>query len=473
MSRGRTLLDFIRTISLDPIGATGVLMATFGGGLFLLFLILSLSGFPFSPYIGIFIYIILPAILLLGLVLIPIGRWRIGRKYPGERPPLFDLTNPAHQKKLGIVAGLTVVNVLLFGAAAYEAYHLSDSDEFCGTVCHKVMEPEWTAYQTSPHSRVGCVACHIGPGAGWFVRSKLSGARQVLAVTFNTYSHPIETPVRNLRPARETCEQCHWPEKFHGDRVDVRHRFQEDEENTDTVTVLALHIGGGNRKGKPVSGIHWHTNPANVVSYVSTDFSREEIPWVKLETADGNVVEFVSEDCDDVDQVLATGTHRTMDCMDCHNRPTHIYEEPDRAVDLALTDGRLDKGMKWIRREGVRALRTPVAEGEDPYTKIRAALGQAYAKREPGLVTEAQLDDASKALTKIWSRNVFPHMAVTWGTYPTFLGHQDDGGCFRCHDGLHVAEGGRTIPDDCETCHALLAEEEQNPEILELISGTN
>jgi nitrate/TMAO reductase-like tetraheme cytochrome c subunit len=466
--------SWLRAVALDPVGGMGLLLATIGGMLFAVFLFLAMLGFPFSHYIGIFIYIILPAVLFLGLILIPLGRWRIGRRYPGGRLPQFDFENPRHLKKLGVFLALSVVNVCFFGLASYEAYHLSDSNEFCGRLCHQVMEPEWAAYQDSPHSRVDCVSCHIGPGAGWFVRSKLSGARQVLAVATGDYHRPIETPIHNLRPARETCEQCHWPEKFHGEKLKVIERFQEDEENTSLQTVLLMRVGGGTRNGEPVGGIHWHTNSANRIEYVSTDDSREEIPWMQLETPDGEIVEYVADGYDEsqVQELLQTRPRRTMDCMDCHNRPTHTFESVDDALDRALANGRLDRSIPFLRRNAARVLQTEVGRDDDARQKIREALEDLYGGEM--VLSPELLEETTAGLLAIWSRNVFPAMEIQWGTYPNFLGHGDgEGGCFRCHAGDHTSTSGRTIPDDCETCHGMLAWEEEDPDILsELSLGT-
>jgi hypothetical protein len=465
-------LLFLRQAALDPVGALGILLATIGGALFLALVALSLSGYPFNHYVGIFIYIALPGVLFVGLVLIPIGRWRLARSSPVGKLPRFDFENPRHLKNLGMFLAMTVVNVALFGIASFGAFHLSESNEFCGLVCHEVMAPEWTAYQRSPHSRVQCVKCHIGPGADWFVRSKLSGARQVLAVATGNFSRPIETPVHNLRPARETCEQCHWPEKFHGDRLVTRRHYENDEENTELVTALLLRIGGGTVNDEANRGIHWHTNPRNQVTYVSTDDSREEIPWVRLERQDGTAEEYVVEDFEGLDELVATRPARTMDCVDCHNRPTHIYETLEGAVDLALAEGRLSRDIPYVRREAVGALRAIGDDATDPPAQILEALKTQYADRDV-LVSDEDLDAVSQELGIIYSRNVFPSMNLTWGTYPSFLGHEDDSGCFRCHDGMHESASGETISDDCETCHVILAEEEEQPAILsELYEGT-
>jgi hypothetical protein len=474
--RPREALIWLREISLDPVGGLGVLFATLGGGLFAVFLALSLLGFPFSPYIGIFIYVALPAILVAGLALLPIAHFRLSKRRSGGRLPHFDFENPRHLRRLGIFGLLTVANVCIFGFAGYGAYHVSETNEFCGLVCHTVMEPEWTAYQASPHARVKCVECHIGPGAGWFVKSKLSGARQVWAVATGRYRRPVPTPIEDLRPARETCEQCHWPEKFHGDVLQVRRHYASDLENTEKTTVLVLKIRGGNREGEDGGGIHWHTNPRNRVSYVAVDERREEIPYVKLERQNGEVVEYFAGDPEEVRASIAGRPERVMDCMDCHNRPTHAFELPEQAVDHALADGRLDRSIPYLRREAERALRSDVEPHADPVAAMRAALDEFYAT-DPGIagsVAPSALDAAAGELAAIRGRNVFPKMEIDWGTYPIFLGHGDDfeGGCFRCHDGGHETPDGETISDDCETCHTIVAEEETDPAVLSTLYGS-
>ena len=185
----------------------------------------------------------LPAPFFAGLILIPLGIWLKRRReqrtgiYPAGFP------GPALEQPGTAQAGLfhlftTVVNIVIASQLSYGAVNYMDSVTFCGKTCHTVMQPEYTAYQDSPHSRVECVKCHIGPGASWFVRSKLSGVGQVFAVTFNTYPRPIPTPVHNLRPARETCESCHWPQKYGEDRIQVISKFAEDETNSHQTVLL-------------------------------------------------------------------------------------------------------------------------------------------------------------------------------------------------------------------------------------------
>ena len=472
MWKPKEALIWLREISLDPLGGLGVLLATLGGGLFFFFVLLSLLGFfPASPYLGIFIYLGLPAVLLVGLTLLPFAHFRLAKRRTGGRLPAFDFENPKHLRRLGVFAGLTAVNLVIFSLAGYGAYHVSETNEFCGKVCHTVMKPEWTAYQLSPHARVKCVECHIGPGADWFVRSKLSGARQVLAVATGRYQKPVPTPIHNLRPARETCEQCHWPEKFHGDALRVLHHFQPDSANTPETTVLLLKVRGGERSGEEAGhrGIHWHTKRSNRVTYVATDERREKIPYVRLERDGEAPIEFFAGEPETVRAAIVGRDERVMDCMDCHNRPTHSFELPDDAVEHALATGRLDPSIPYLRREAERVLRADLDTGADPVAAIRAKLDDFYAKDPSvaGVVAASTLDAVASELATIRGRNVFPEMNISWGTYPVFLGHKnDEGGCFRCHDGEHATADGRYIENDCETCHSIIAEEEPNPAIL-------
>ena len=90
---------------------------------------------------------------------------------------------------------------MLSSLGSYRVFEETESPQFCGALCHTVMKPEYTAYKISPHSRVRCTECHIGPGASWFVRAKLSGLYQVYATVTDVYPRPIPVPVQNLRPA--------------------------------------------------------------------------------------------------------------------------------------------------------------------------------------------------------------------------------------------------------------------------------
>ncbi|MFQ5671217.1 MAG: cytochrome C [Acidobacteriota bacterium] len=356
-------------------------------------------------------------------------------------------------------------------AAAYKGIEVMDSVSFCGTTCHTVMEPEHTVYLRSPHARVKCVECHIGPGAGWFVKSKLSGAWQLASVAFNLYDRPIPVPIHHLRPARETCEQCHWPAKFVGDRLSVRTHYEQDEENTELKTVLVLRVGG--IEGRKASGIHWHVDLDIRIRYRS-DRTRETIYEVEYTGKDGKTRLFQAPAPPSPgggETGIRPGPWRVMDCIDCHNRPTHIYHLPGFEIDKALQEGRIDRTLPYIRREGLRLLRENHPTTEAALAAIHKELVAFYAENylELSAARHAGIAEAARVLGEIRQRNVFPEMKVTWGTYPNHLGHTDSPGCFRCHDDAHVDQDGETISQDCSPCHTLLAIEEEDPEILKML----
>ena len=189
---------------------------------------------------------------------------------------------PRQRNAFLLVAVVTFVFLMFTALGSYRTYEFTESVQFCGQTCHAVMKPEYTAYQNSSHARVACVQCHIGPGATWFVKSKLSGSYQVYATLFHKYPRPIPTPVQNLRPAQETCEQCHWPQKFYGAVEKVRTHFMSDEKNSPWTVEMLLKVGGGDPTHGPVGGIHWHMNVANKVEYIATDEARQIIPWVRI-----------------------------------------------------------------------------------------------------------------------------------------------------------------------------------------------
>jgi nitrate/TMAO reductase-like tetraheme cytochrome c subunit len=415
-----------------------------------------------NPYLGIVFFLILPAIFVFGLLLVPAGmaverrrRLRVGP----DRPLVWPILNfnEKRMRTMGfVVAVLTVINGVVVALAAYKGVEYMDSVPFCGQLCHTVMRPEFTAYEDGPHSRVACVQCHIGPGAPWFVKSKLSGLRQVYAVTFHTYETPIPTPVTNLRPARDTCEQCHWPAMFHGDIVNVVREYASDETNTETATTLQVHVGSGGTGPGGASGIHWHVNQGNRVEFIATDERRQVIPYVKLTDPAGNVREYVIEGVSASD--LAKGERRTMDCIDCHNRPTHAFAaSAERALDHAIGFGEIPRTLPFIRREGVALLKVAYANRDAATSAIAEKLGQFYKANYPDIYAgrRAEVDQAVRATQRVYSRNVFPAMKVTWGTHPNNIGHTDFPGCFRCHDDNHKTKDGRTIPQDCELCHKM------------------
>jgi hypothetical protein len=433
-------------------------VTTLSAVVFVFVLAMDWFGLHTNPYLGIVFFLILPAIFVAGLLMIPAGMWlNRRRRAKGLAAPVWlrlDLNDPLHRRRTFIVATLTIVNLLIVSLAAFRGIEFMDSPQFCGQVCHTVMEPEFVAYQDGPHSRVRCVDCHIGPGASWFVKSKLDGTRQVVAVMRHNYSRPIASPVHNLRPARDTCEQCHWPEKFHGDKVEVVREYANDETNTETVTRLMVHVGGGSERIGVASGIHWHMNVANEIEYVTTDEKRQTIPYVRLRDREGNVREFRVPDV--TDEQLAKGERRRMDCMDCHNRPSHPFSaSPERAVDAAIARGEIARVLPFVRRETVEALKAEYATRDAADQQIAQRLKSFYGRNYASLVPAhtADIDRLVRAAQRLYGRNVFPSMNVTWGTHENNLGHTDAPGCFRCHDDQHKTADGRVIKQDCDLCH--------------------
>jgi hypothetical protein len=427
---------------------------------------------PPHPYVGLLVYLILPGIFVLGLLLIPIGIWirRRSLRGSGTLPQVFpaiDLHLPVVRRTLEYVLVATALNLLIVGTASYRGVEYMDSTNFCGKTCHTVMDPEYTAYQNSPHSRVACVECHIGPGAGWFVKSKLSGLRQVVAVTFHTYSRPIPSPVKVLRPARETCEQCHWPQRFTGDKFLVNTSYKEDEKNTPQTDVLLLKVGGRTSQGSV--GIHGHHLADNArIRYISTDFERQAIPAVYLTDESGKVTEFLSTDTKPTKEQLDKGEHRVMDCVDCHNRPTHAFDLPENAVDKQMSIGRISPELPYIRKKAVEVLKVNYSARDVAEQSIKEEINKFYRTNYAQIYQTRRtlVEQSGQEIANIYLRNIFPDMRVTWGVHPNNLGHNDSPGCFRCHDGSHTSADGRTITNDCSACHEVLASGEEHPKVL-------
>ena len=436
----------------NPVSLLGVAISTSTALLFAVLFLLDLFGYLANPYIGLVLFVTIPIFFLIGLVLIPVGaRWAARRRRDALTDwPVLDLRD-AHQRRVVIaVIALTIANLVIVSMAAYGGVHYMESAEFCGEVCHTTMEPQYTAYRAWPHARVGCAACHVGSGAGALVESKLAGTRQLFHVATGRVTMPIPSPVESLRPARETCEQCHWPEKFHGDKIRAIREYANDEANTEIVTTLRLHVGGGSTSLGVGAGIHWHMNLGNQIEYVATDTARQEIPYVRLTDRTGQVKEYVAAGTTPAQP--AAGALRRMDCVDCHNRPAHTFHPtPERAVDAAIVQGAIPRELPFVRREAVAAVGAEYGDRAEALAAIAQRLQEFYAAQ--GGADALLVGRAVAAAQAAWAGNVFPEMAVTWGTYRSELGHTDAPGCFRCHDDQHTAADGSVIRQDCELCH--------------------
>ncbi len=449
----------------NPITMAGAFLAIIGLLGLVTFGLFSLVAPSSNPYVDIVGFMIIPGILVLGLIVMPLGivlRVRkLRRRDPAHQYTLrlsrIDLRDAAQLRAVKVVVGGTFILLPVVGVTSYHGYHFTDSVDFCSKACHTVMEPEATAYARSDHARVTCAECHIGTGASWFVKSKLSGTRQVLAMMRESYSRPIPPAIHELRPARETCETCHWPEKFFGAQLVERARFASDESSTRRDVAMLLKTGGGSRTGGNVEGIHMHIALEGRIEYVALDNELQEIPWVKMTDFDGNVTVYRSDGRPST-APKPEGRARRMDCMDCHNRPSHRFPAPSEAVDSALADGEIEASLPFIKREAVAALVRSYPDTESATSGIETALRGFYKAGYPGVFETrlASIDRAVEVVQEIHRTTVFPYMKVDWRTYPDNIGHMYSPGCFRCHEGRHVDGQGRAISHACDGCHTFL-----------------
>ena len=426
-----------------------------------------------NPYLGIIFDLFLPGLFVLGLLLIPvgIGLRRRQLKALGQIPsvyPRIELRDPVFRRGIEIVLVATFINFVIVGTASYRGVSYMDSPNFCGQSCH-VMAPQWAAYQVSPHSHVACAECHIGSGLSAAVQAKINGTKQLTEVTFHTFPRPILAPLSVLRPARATCEECHSPTRFVGEKLLVETMYGDDEKNSVTHNVLVLHLGGEDSLSHR-SGIHGHH--LDDYQYVATDTTYQTIIAVSKHNPDGSTTQFVSSDWKGPIQ----GVTRQMDCMDCHNQATHTFQTPEDAIDKAMVDGSPSASLPFVHKEGLQLMQTEYTSQAEAASKITSGLEEFYRTQYPAVWSSqrAQVDAAAGTLVTIYERNVFPEMKVTWGTYPNGMGHSVPGhnpspGCFRCHDGNHTSKEGKTITNDCSVCHNLLASDEVNPKQLSVL----
>jgi hypothetical protein len=455
----------IRNLLPHPLSlvGTGVALFSFLSIVFLLLLEAMLGRA--NPYLGIFTYLVYPGLLLIGLVLIPIGALleRRRRVKGGSLPPYptIDLNSARTRGVVFFIVVVSIVLMTMISTVSYQAYHFTESVTFCGELCHSVMEPEYTAYRESPHARVTCAECHVGSGAGWYVRSKLAGAYQIYSVLFKKFPRPIPTPVHSLRPAQETCEQCHWPEKFFGAQLKVITRFGHDEKNSVHQIRSLLRTGGGSPTTGIAAGIHWHMNIANEIYYGAVDPQRQKIPWIRIKDSQGRVTEYFDRTAGLNAEQLKKLEIRRMDCMDCHNRPSHIFRDPDSAADMAMVARLIDTSLPYVKRESVRVLSVVYPDREKAREGIATSLDNFYVTQYPKLYTAKReaIKKAIEAVQRIYQTNIFPEMKVDWRTHPDNIGHTLYPGCFRCHDGNHVSREGKVIRQDCQQCHTIIGQD--------------
>ena len=408
-----------------------------------------------NPYLGIFTYVVAPGFLITGLALVFFGawaqrRWRI--KHAATMPDKcrLDFSNPVQRRRLTLFGIGATGFIMLSAFGSYQTYHYSESVQFCGEVCHHAMNPEFVAHQRSAHAQISCAECHVGSGAMGFVHAKLNGTRQLVGYITDDYARPIPAPARNMPLAQDVCVKCHWPEKAHGNVVRGYNHFLSDKENTPYSVRLLLRVTEP-RAGGGVGGIHWHAGRGEKVEYYAVDPKRQEIPWMRVTNlADGSTRVFRAADFKDEPPVTAI---RTMDCMDCHNRPAHTYPSANASVEQALAAGTLSSKLPYVKREAVKAMiQDDIATDADAPEKIEAYLRKKYAEKP-------EVSAASDEVKRIFASTMFPERKADWREYPDNIGHKDSLGCFRCHDNKHLDSAGKTLrANDCNSCHTVLSQ---------------
>ena len=428
---------------------------------------LHVRGHVDNPYVGIVVFLILPALFFAGLLLIPLGIYAGKRRIrQGLEVPAFD--RKAALYRLAWFFGITtLLNVLIGTQFTYRAVKHMETPQFCGQSCH-TMNPEFAAYSNSPHAKVECVECHVAPGAAGWIASKTAGTRQLFETVLGTYRRPIPSALETNRlvPASQTCEHCHWPQKFGSVKLRVLTHYAEDEQNTRTQTVLMMMVGGSK-----FAGIHGkHFAPGISIRFAASDPKRQTIPWVEYRNSQTGEIETFLSEGSTPDSIKALSTYE-MQCVDCHNRPTHTFESASRGVDDALALGEIPTGLPFIKKKGVELLTATYQSSGEAAEKLPSDLVSFYKQGYPDVYTKRpqEIQKAAQALLAIYNRNVFPDLKVTWGTYPNNLGHTDFPGCFRCHDGSHTSANAKTITQDCNACHEPLAMGEASPEILQTL----
>jgi nitrate/TMAO reductase-like tetraheme cytochrome c subunit len=442
------------TLARHPLSIAGAALATISAVLFIALVIALLIGLLNDPYAGLVIFVALPLLFVIGLLAIPLGmmleRRRLRRTGAVQREwPVLDFALPRTRRVGALFLVLTSVNLVIILVAGYGALHWMESPSFCGQTCHTPMHPQFTSWQDAPHSRIACVQCHIGEGGTAFVHYKLNGVRQLYHVVTGKYPRPIPG-VADMRPALETCGNCHWARRDLGEMTRVKREYADDESNSETVTTLQMLVGGPGRPTSSGHAIHWHADPSVRIEYVATDTDRQTIPYVRSVDAQGKVKEYKAEGA--ADEQIAKGARRVMDCIDCHNLPAHrIDPAPEKAVDAVIASGAISRTLPFVRREGVRLVKADYPTSEAGLQAIERGLREFYAGK--AAVDQRDLARAVASLQNVYRRNVFPSMKVTFGVYPDNIGHMTSSGCLRCHDGSHTAPDGTTIGADCEYCH--------------------
>lgn len=460
MDKIRSKRSYLR----HPIAAIGAALMLAGFLAFLSLLLVDMTMEGENPYRSLITFVAIPMVALFGLVMFLFSAWLQIRKRrkTGEDVHFtinFNPADPKYVRNIWTFIGLSILFVVMASFVGYKAYESTDSVGFCGEFCHEVMGPQRVTYKNSAHARVPCVECHIGEGASYLVRAKIDGLRQLWVTAMDSYDRPTQTPVHNLRPAQETCESCHWPKQFYGQKLLTRTYYKTDEENSPWTIDLLMKIGGGNPRTGKMEGIHWHMAASNKIEYIATDEKRHDIIWIRSTTPEGEETVFTRSNMA-IDPYNDSLLIRTFDCMDCHNRPSHKFLAPATAINLALSTRNISPDLPYIRQEGLDLLNAEYQTVTEAHDSIAIKLTRFYEEEYPDFFKEnpEMIKQAVYYLQTIYSENFFPEMKTDYRVRENHLSHFVNDGCFRCHDNEMRNEYGKYLSTDCQTCHLIVAQ---------------
>jgi len=477
---------FIKSICRNRLSCIGARITTITFPILVVGTLLDFMGVFHNQLFGAVLYLMITPLFLTGHAIFFYGFFFVKNDPNQENVFSFDfftkhfknITAKTSFRKVILFSSLLAVgNFFIVLVVAFMGHHYSETPEFCGTLCHSTMNPEYVSYQNSPHSRVACVDCHVGPGLKWFISSKISGLRQVYQLATNSYDRPIKVPIHGLRPTQGTCEQCHRPQLFVGEKLKVINKYEEDEKNSLLQTVLLLKVGSGGHRGTKASGIHWHVSEGSKISYTYLDKDRQQISQVKLTRDDGTETIYNNSDLEvekgEADTSGHEGGTKKMDCVDCHTRPTHMYLSADVALNERLETGEISKDIPFIKQQAMAVINEEYSSHDAARKQIKATLKAWYQENHSDFVKDNSelLEKAISAIQGAYTDNIFPSMKIGWDNYIRNIGHEDDGGCFRCHNESFESAEGDYISQDCDTCHVIMAEEEEDPEIIKTLQG--
>jgi len=446
-----------------PLSLAGLIIAVFNAGFIVFLSVVEALSVRVHPYADLVIWLVLPVFVLLGVVLIVVGIRRERRREQtgaaAERRYLvIDFNDPKHRRNAAVLLTGFLLLSLLYAFAGYKTYEFTESETFCGKMCHQVMGPEFRSHASSVHAEIACVDCHVGPGAKYFLLYKLKGTRQLFDVLAGRYPRPIPTPVADLRPSQDVCENCHGPQYQINQRLESRTYFLSDAGNTRKTINLLLRMGKAEVTKERPPKMHWHSSTTEEIVYAATDPKRTVIPWVRVKRLDGVERVYRSTDEKLSDAELENAGKRRMDCVDCHNRPGHPYRPPAVILNALLALKLVDPALPEVKSIAVKVLDGSYGSQEEAQQRIESSIRDFYRTRYPDAAgrSEAAITAAIKALQRAYDRNYDPHMKVSWKNFPDNQGHRFSPGCFRCHDGKHRSDDGAVLSRDCSLCHLLI-----------------